>query len=296
MDSQSGTIDLGFTRNCWPYTSFDVSYTYYHLSGSSPGGTTQSGDQHVGFIRVLQPLEPFWPHCDNWRPITLNADPSPDQFAVILAAGYGGNLVSTQIPRFPSISSTAYTYVGSALLDYQRACFPKRTAKYKWRPCHKDATSYLPDPDDNYPSLLFDFSSGIQFNTTRLVSSNPAFAGLWSGRQLTYQNIGSLTYSLRCRLGFLVGAEWDAPLSSDPLHGAQAYHANTAIFTGGIVYNLFPEDKYDPSDKAASQERTGLGRLFSLRHRLSLSLLYSYTAFDPFAETNQLQFQGSISF
>jgi len=278
LDSDSAIIDLAFILNCRPYTSFDVSYAYSYASGSSPTGMTQTENQHFGSIRVLQPLEPFGPHGGEWSPPDLSNKKVTNQFAVILDANYGGSLISARIPRLPSIDSTAYTFVGNALLDYQLG----------WFPCHRPTRSNTPNPDDNYPSLLLEFSSGIQFANIHLSSSDPASAGIWSGRQLTYRNIVSFTGSLRNRLGFLVAAEWDAPLDSDPLHGAQPYYANVAVFTAGLVYNLYP-DKHTQQDTPPLQDKR-------CEHPWSLSLLYSYTAFDPFTETNQLQVQLSYTF
>ena len=274
LDGESAMIDLTAADNKWPYTCLDISYTYSYASGSSPADTTQTGNQHVGSLRLLQPIHFFG---ETKKPATLNIDKITNQLAVILDGNYGGSLTSTRIPRSPSISSTAYTFLGNALLDYQ----------FGWFPYHEPNKFNTPKPQDNYPSLLLEFSSGVQFNAIRLHSSSRVSTMTSSGRQLTYQNIASLTYSFPDRLGILVAAEWDAPLYSDPLRGSQPYYANIAVFTAGLTYNYYLGKQTQKGDSGKTPWNLS---------RWSLSLLYSYIAFDPLTETNQLQVQVSYGF
>ncbi len=270
LDSESVAVDFAAAQIDGPFTSFDISYAYSYASGSSPTGTSQTVNQHVGSVRVLQPLEPFIPGCSSWLPAVRSFHESHktlnSQFGIILAAGYGGSLSSTDKPRLPTIHSSAQTFIGNALLDYQ----------FAW--CKNPLS-------DIYADFFFEFSSGIQFSTTRLDSSD--LASVTSGRQLTYQNIGSLNYSFWHRFGILVAAEWDAPLDSNPLRGSKPYYSNIAVFTVGLTYN------YSPGERPAPQLRMSD---LSNSNRWSLGLFYSYTAFDPFTETNQLQVQVSYSF
>jgi hypothetical protein len=238
---------------------------YSYLSGSSPAGLHQTGSQNVGSLNLLQPFYPFRER----KPAPLTTDSVNDQFAIILSADYGDSLTSTTVLQSPSIRDFARTFVGSALLDWQRAWFPNRIG------C---AT---------YPGWLFEISTGIQVDTTCLRSSDNVASTTSSGQQLTYRNIGSVTYSFSCGLGFLVAAEWDAPLHSAALRSSEPFYANTAVFTGGLVYNIYAYRI--PQDTEAR----------SLKEKLSqwsASLLYSYTAFNPLTETNQLQVQISYSF
>jgi hypothetical protein len=125
----------------------------------------------------------------------------------------------------------------------------------------------------------------VQFSSVRL-GSTEGTSGT-TGWQVTYQNSASLTLSLVSRCGFLVAAEWDAPVYSDPLRGSAAYRANTATFTAGFVYNYYAgkyTSEFSKPNNPWAMDRWGL------------SLLYSYTAFDPFTETNQLQLKISYSF
>lgn len=271
LNSDSGVIDVTAIRNFEKtYTCFDIAYAYTHASGSSPAGTTETVNQHVGSLRVLQPFY-FGGKCVD----SLNTDVYTNQLALILGANYGGSLSSVHAPNLPSTSGTAYTFLGNALLDYQYGWFPHRS----WNGNNDDD---LKIEQNNYPNLLFEFSSGIEFNTLRLDTSNSVSSLTSSGRQLTYQNIGCLTFSLCNRLGILVAAEWDAPLDSVPLRGSRSYYANIAIFTAGLTYNLY-QGKYRQVK-------------IPFQRRWSLSLLYSYVAFDPLTETNQLQVQVSYRF
>jgi hypothetical protein len=279
LDVETGLIDIAAAYNCPPFTTLDIFYAYSHASGSSPTGVNQTTDQHAGSLRVVQPLLPFLPR--DWKPAALSEIPCNHQVAVILSGIYAGAQNDTDLPHFFSVHSSTHTFVGSALLDYQFAYFENRC---RTRPKTEKSTDRCFDksidlgPDD-YAKLFLDFSSGIQFNTTRLDASGRLFGGTSSSRQLTYQNVATLNYSFYHRFGFLVSAEWDAPLYSDPLRNSQPYYANIAIFTGGLTYNYYP----------------GRTRKEFWNH-WSMSLLYSYTAFDPFTESNQLQVQASFAF
>lgn len=230
FNSHSGTVDVTIIYNTQDtYTSLDIAYTYGHTSGNSPTGRTETANQNVGSLRVLQPLYFGKGHVDS-----LSNDPRTHQLAIILDGNYGDSAGSIRIPGLSSIHSSAYTFFGNALLDYQFQWFPRRPPggpQYSSKCCYSRS--------DDYPNLLCEFSSGIQFDSTRFDSSNRLFTSTSSAKQLTYTNIGSLTYSFPNRLGFVVAAEWDAPLHSEPLRGSQPYYANTATCTAGLTYNAY---------------------------------------------------------
>ena len=266
LDRNSGTIDLSGRRNVCPYTSIDISYTYSHATGSSTSGANEIVNQHVGFIRTLQPLNEMWNH--DWEPADLHNDRSNHQLSIILGAAYGGSPSSLSVPNAAFVHTTGHSLFGEALLDYQFAWFPDRP----------DRSAH------DYPSLLAEIGAGAQFETDR-VDVSSASTRTSSARQFDYVGIGSLTYSFSCRFGFQVGIEWDAPLVSDSLSGGRPDHASTVTFTGGLVYNIYPRTLLE--DKA---------RHLSDLSRWSVSLLYSYTAFDPLTETNRLLLQISCAF
>jgi len=265
LNSDSSLTDLLAVLNRWPWTWLDIAYMYSHVTASSPAGTSQTGNQNVGSFTLLQPYYPI----GQQKPAPLTSDSVNHQFAIILSSAYGEALTSTNMPHFPTIRSSARTFFGYALLDYQCAWFPGRKAY---------AT---------YPGWLFEISSGIQFDNIRLHSSDNISSVTSSGQQLTYRNIGSATYSFSNRFGIITSAEWDAPIHSSPLRGSQPFYANTAVFTGGLVYNIY----------AFKTPEQGPGRTWKDNlSQWSASLLYSYTAFDPLGETNQLQVQISYAF
>jgi hypothetical protein len=265
----SGSIDgdLAVLDNLRPYTSLDLSFIYSHATGSSPKGTSQTINEYVGSARLLQPLNPLFPGS-KWKPAALSfvqdLEHSNCQFAIILGASYGGSLSSTDVRHFPIVYSSARAFTGDALLDYQFA--------------------WSKDPKSGYANLFFELSSGIQFDTVGLDSSAQAST---SGRQLTYQNLAALNWSFWRRVGLLGALEWDAPLNSVPLRGSPHYYANTAIFTAGFTFNYNPGRRYNEDPAVDSR--------WDWNH-WSLGLLYSYTAFDPFTETNELRVQVSYSF
>src|SRR5260370_14731855 len=274
LDSESAVADLTITDGVWPFTNLDISYGYSYASGSSPNGTSETANQHVGSLRILQPFDWLWNNeRRHWLPVTQKIQLSPLNFqnAIILEANYGAAFSSFNVPHSPSLHGSAYPFVGNALYDLQLAWFPGD-------PCLEDA---------HYPNLLFEFASGGEFTTVRLDSSSGASATTSSSRQITYRNILSVTYSFCCHWGVLLSAEWDAPLYSDPLRGSRPYYANTGIFTARIVYNLYSERRISGSSL--------INNLLD-RNRWSLSLLYSYTAFDPLDEINQFQIQASFAF
>jgi len=263
LNSDSAITDVAAVLNRWPWTYLDFSYMYSYLSGTSPSRMSQTGSQDVGSFTLLQPWYPF----GQKKPAPLTTDICNDQFAIILSADYGDSWTSTTIPQSASIQGHARAFLGNALLDWQHAWFPSRV---------NCAT---------YPGWLFELTSGVQFDTIRLRSSNSFSAETSFGEQATYRNIGCVTYLFPCKLGILVAAEWDAPLHSEPLRGSEPFYANTAVFTGGLVYNIFA---YRTPQNPQS--------LTDVLSPWSASLLYSYTAFNPFSETNQLQVQISYSF
>jgi hypothetical protein len=263
LDSQSGILDLTTSLNKFPWTCVDISYIYSHGSGSSPGGVSETLNQGVGSLRILQPLS-FFGQC---LPASRSDHSINDQLAVIIGADYAGSRSTVNLVPSAQSHSLARTFVGTFLLDYQRAWFPNRTEH------------------ETYPGWLFELSSGIQFNTIRLRSGDSETSDTSSSRQLTYQNIGCVTYSFSCGFGLLAAAEWDAPIYSDPLRGSKRFYSNTAVFTGGFVYNIYAYK--DPDQRSRSWRD---------RSRWSASLLYSYVAFNPLEEDNQLIAQISYSF
>jgi hypothetical protein len=280
-DVNSVGIDFAAALNAASYTWLDISYFYSHLSGSSPTGSSDVTNQHVGAVRILQPLEPAW--CPNWKPADQSASPVNQQWAILVTAAYGGSLGSLATPNLAFQHDTTHTLLGNALLDYQLAWFPSR--QDSWDSCRSDNC-----PNDicspvtyRYPNLVLELSSGAQFETFRFDSSRPSSDTTTSGRQFDYLNTVSISYSFPCRFGFLIAGSWDAPFESQPVRGAKPFRANTVTFIGGLVYNLYPYTK--PKDASPLDLR-----------RFTLSLLYSYTAFDPLTETNALQFQISYSF
>jgi hypothetical protein len=271
LDSESAGSDLTIGLNFLPYTSFDLSYVYSNASGSSPSGVNENVNQHAGSSRILQPLDWIWSH--GWKPVTVENQQLNWQNSVILGASYGGSFSSAEGHGLLSSHGSTYPFVGNALYDLQYTRF-----------------LHSPEGPDNkyvppYPNFVIELTSGVQWSDTWFDSSSRV--STTSSRQLTYQNLCSFTYSFCNRFGVVVGAEWDAPLSSAPPHGSRPYYANTAIFSGGLIYNQFPDHRTQ-----------GWDLIESLTHWncWSISLLYSYTAFDPFAETGQLQVQISYSF
>jgi hypothetical protein len=137
-----------------------------------------------------------------------------------------------------------------------------------------------------YPNLIFEASTGIQVATTHLGTSGEVPSETSTGRQLTYQTIASVTYSFPCAFGLLAAVEWDAPLNSVAFRGSSSFYANTAVFTGGLVYNIFAGRLKSSSSANGHPDASSW----------SASLLYSYTAFDPLYQTNQVQVQFSYTF
>jgi hypothetical protein len=266
LDSDSAIIDLTGNYKLSPWTWFDLSYMYSHANGTAPGGTNQTGNQNAGGLRVLQPI----PFGRDWVPAYITTAPTNNQIAIIFSSDYGRSFSATNQPQLSTIRSSTRTYLADALFDYQFTWFPER----------KDTRR---GNISKYPSLLVELSSGLQFSTTRLRAADNLSSATSSAQQLSYQNICCATFSLPCRFGFLFATEWDSPLYSQPFAGSQPFYANTATFTGGIVYNIY---SYQTSQEAASN---------CLSH-WSGSLLYSYTAFNPLVETNQVQVQLSYSF
>ena len=278
-DINSFGIGLAASFNAVPYTSLDLSYVYSHWNGWSPTGVHDIANQHLGSVRILQPLDNIW--FPKWKPADQSDIPENHQFAILLGTAYGGSLGRLATPSFTLQHETAYSLVGDTLLDYQFAWFPQRNVPENLPP--EDRLPYRDCNTYNYPNLIFEFSTGTQYSTVRLDSTTPGASTTTSERQFDYLNSAILTGSLPCRWGLLVAVTWDAPFDSQPLRGGKSDRANTVTFTGGLVYNLFPST--DP----------GVVHHPSLK-RLSLSLLYSYTAFDPLTETNTVQVQASYSF
>jgi hypothetical protein len=288
FDSNSAIVDLSVRYNDRPYTSADVSFSYSHISGSVPTGPNVTANQYAGFLRVLQPLNPSW--CHDWLPADLGEEKLNHQLAILAGVGYGGSPGSLSLPNSPIVYNTTHTVFGDALLDYQFSWFPCRPAEKL-------------DPRRLYPSLLLELSSGVQCATVCANSSSAGMTTTSSARQVDYLSIASLTYSFPCRFGVQVAIAWDAPLDSQPLRGAKPDRANTATFSGGLVYNTYPSKsgKPKPEEKsiASSSNRdkaVSWWDRFRDSNRWSGSVLYSYTAFDPLIETNTLLVQISYSF
>src|SRR5260221_11752519 len=76
LDSQSAIADFAELENAAYFTSVDIAYAYSYASGSSPTGMSETIDQHVGSLRLLQPLEPIYDKLTNadpnhsWKPAT----------------------------------------------------------------------------------------------------------------------------------------------------------------------------------------------------------------------------------
>lgn len=285
-DIDSVGISLIASFNKLPYTSLGASYVYSRWNGWSPTGQNDFANQHVGSVRILQPLNNIW-YCE-WKPADQSDVSINNQVAILAGAAYGGSLGRLTTPNFASQHETIYSLIGDPLLDYQFAWFPRRCVPQSVRAAntyqsqqeliqYRDCSTYY------YPNLVFEFTTGPQFSTVRIDSSGSGSATTTSGRQFDYVNSAILTGSLPCRWGGLVGITWDAPFNSQPLRGGKSDRANTATFTGGVVFNLFPSN--DP----------GVFHRPSWK-RFSFSLLYSYTAFDPLTETNTIQVQASYSF
>lgn len=283
------SVGISFTTsfNLRPYTSLGASYVYSHWNGWSPTGQNDVANQHIGSVRILQPLNNIW-SCE-WKPADQSDIPINHQLAILVGTAYGGSLGRLTTPNFALQHETIYSLIGDAFLDYQFAWFPRRCVPESLRQEHlsepqqvklfqyRDSSTY------NYPNLVFEFTSGPQFGTARIDSSGSGSPTTTSGRQFDYVNSAILTGSLPCRWGFLVGVTLNSPFDSQPVRGGRPDRANTATFTGGVVFNLFPST--DP----------GLFHHPSWQ-RFSLSLLYSYTAFDPLTETNAIQVQASYAF
>jgi hypothetical protein len=261
-NSESAAIDLTITVPATHYTTFDISYLYSNVSGSSPSGQSETANQHLGSLGILQPLDWIWD--TQWTPPAYWPSSAINcQSAAILSAGYGYSFTSLETPHTAPVRGSAYPFLGNVLYDFQLAWFRENP--------------------DIYPNLLFEYASGLEFSDLRIPSSQLA-ATTSPSSQGTYRNLCSLTYSFRCRWGILASVEWDAPL----WRGGQASNANTAIFTGGLVYNLYANQKAGLPN--------GLFESLKDSDRWSLRLLYSYKAFDPLLEANQLQVQVSFAF
>ena len=266
-------LDLTAAACAPPYTTFDFTFLYSHGNGSSGGGTSQFFNQYLGAVSVLQPLNYFF--CSSWKPADLSCDVTNQQWAIIMESVYGGAFGSVSTPGLAIHHFTQEPFIQEALADYQLAIFPGRKGSRQTSPGY----SY------SYPNLTLELSSGIAYTRLHVDSS----FGESSGKQLDYLNAISLSYSFACMWGFLVGVEWDAPFYSDPVRNAKPYYTNTAVFTGGLVYNLYPH--VDSSEDKSNNCKKG----FCDPRRWSLSLLYSYTAFDPSRKTNAVELRISYA-
>jgi hypothetical protein len=274
LDNQSVGMDFVMDLNRFPYTNLDFGYSYLHANGSSPDGRTETLNQHVGSLSVLQPLEPIFARNPTWQPAPLSTDQRNFQWAAILGASYGSTAASVGSPGSVSTHFNQRTFIGNALLDYQFAWFPNRKSPAGSKKC------------DDYAKFYLEISSGIQVLSSRLDSSDGASRTSYA-RQVTYQNIATADYAFWGRVGVLVSAEWDAPVSSKPFSNSQAYYANTATFTGGLTYNYYPGVRCNKDECA---------KCSWLSNHCSVSVLYSYTAFDPLTETNELSVRFSYTF
>jgi hypothetical protein len=273
FDSDSELFDFSAVSNL-SGTCVNIAYAYTHASGSSEGGESEKLSQSLGSLSLLQP---FW-FIPGFSFVDDKAQgPLAKQLALNLGGAYGNSWGQTESPHFASFRSSSRAYTADALLNCQLAYFPDRSPSppYEQKP-----------GSDDYATLFVEISSGIQLSGVRSDSSEPFFGGKSVSRQVTYQNIVSLDYSPYRRFGLFLSAEWDAPLDSNPGRNSRPYYANIAIFTVGLTYNYSPGDR--PRQRPIAN--------FLNPKSWSLSLLYSYTAFDPLSETNQLQVQISYSF
>lgn len=285
-DTNSGIIDFTASLNVWSYTSFDLAYMYAGTGGSAPNGTSQNADEHSIGLRILQPLDELWSD-GNWKPVTV--DPTTPkihfQSAIIVSGDYGWAFSSLKAPRTTSIDGSADPFLGNILFDFQFAYLWKRGP---------NRTGY------DYPNLLVEGSTGFQFATTRFGPAARVSAVTSVSEQVVYRHVWSITYSpfsmdmpyLLARLGLIGSVELDNPLSVEPNHDSRPFYATTAVFTGGLVYNFYPIRHTTYSEKLCQS----ITDIFTDPDAWSISLLYSYKAFDPLTEANQLQVQISFAF
>ena len=269
LNIEATNIDLTAADNNWPFTILDFAYNFAHAGGSSAFESDETANQHLGSFQIVQPFDWMW-DC-TWQPAFLHEhrieENIHNQFAVILQTDFGGSWVSATGSQLLSNRGTTYAFVQNALFDYQLVWF--------------NGKQCLPE-DRDYPNLVLECTSGMEVGAFHFDSAEHAASMSSSGSEVTYRNIASLTYSFCNRFGVLVGAEWDAPLNSEPLQGSRPDYANVVTFTAGLIYNLYPG-------------QVDRENFFDL-NRLSVSVLYSYTAFNPVTETNQLRVQISYGF
>jgi hypothetical protein len=281
-DSNSALIDFTAEDLNLPYTSFGLGYGYAETSGSSPTGTSQSANEHSVRVSVLQPLDELW--STSWKPLsrelrktTENPDDVSEfhcQSSIIMSGNYGWAYSSLDAPRTTSLHGSANPFVGNALFDFQLAYFPER-----------DKSIY-------YPNLFVEGMTGVQFATLRFGPAVRTSALTSVNEQVVYRDIVSVAcspfeyqlnrgYPFWNLLGFFASVELDNPLSVEPGHGSGPFYATTATFTGGLVFNYF-----------STKHIEGIPAPLAW----SVSLLYSYLAFNPLTESNQLQVQFSYAF
>jgi hypothetical protein len=297
-NTNAALLDFTAAHNYWPFTSFDITYSHAVTEGSSPTGTSQNAHGDSLTLSILQPLD--WRWDPDWTPANLHfgdyrnpkppdkpSDPTKHfQNAIILSGQYGKEYSSLGAPQTVSKHGYADPFVGSAFYDFQFAYFP-----------HGDERLI-------YPNFLLEFTTGLQFSTLRFGDSAQTSAVTSISEEVVYRDILSLTCSpfvanscdvdffgnlpsssLWKLLGFTASFELDNPLSVEPARGSRPFYATTAIFSGGLVYNFYPK-----------QHQLSDGNMFKDIEAWSLSLLYSYKAFDPLTEANQLQVQISFAF
>jgi hypothetical protein len=293
-NTNAALLDFTAAENKEPFASFDVTYSHAVTKGSSPNGTSQYANEDSLALSILQPLDRLWD--PDWTPVNLNFGDSRDpknpkkpsaptkthcQTAIILTGEYGKEFSSLGAPQTVSKHGYADPFVGNALLDFQFAYF-------------KDGDKRL-----IYPNFLLEFTTGLQFSTLRFGDSAETSAVTSISEEAVYRDILSVTYSpfswnsnpfgsFPSRspwklLGFTASFELDNPLAVEPARGSRSFYATTAIFSGGLVYNFYPKQHSS-------------GDIFKDIDAWSLSLLYSYKAFDPLTEANQLQVQISFAF
>jgi hypothetical protein len=261
LNINSVGTDFEAGTNIPPFFTLDFAYTYSHAYGVSPLGIRQRINEHAISFTLLQPVNRLFDPW--WRPAEGSDNISNNQLAVLFNANYVYSSTSLQIPHSGSAHADTNAFLGRGLLDYQYTLFPGR---------FKGSDSDHERPYRNYAFLYVDLSSGLRFLTS---SSNSSVAEIASsGNQVIYENTGLVNVSVYERIGLLLAVECDAGLSAFP-HGSQG---TTATFSGGITYNFNP------------------GEIDSCLHSWHFGLIYSYTAFDPLTETNQLQVQASFSF
>jgi hypothetical protein len=285
-DTDSAVIDFTPALTVCPYTSFNVGYLYAGSTGSSPIGISQRVNESSMSLRILQPIAPLL-QDRSWQPVTLDHSLPPIHFqsAFSLSGDYGWLLSSLDAPHGRSIHGSVDPFSSNALFDFQFAYIVNHPANYI------------------YPNLLIEGTTGFQFATLRFGPASRASTITSLNHEVVYRHIWSVTYSpfplsyipipaCLYHLGFLASVELDNPIAVEPSRGSRPFYATTAVFTGGLVYNFYSTPHFRTGKFDLGNIIAGFGDLDAW----TISLSYSYKAFDPLTETNLLQVQISHAF